>query len=278
MMDYPVRKQGMLRPIGVMSGNLLTAAGRTLAGVGLTAASSRYEVRLAASHKDRATAYRLRYEVFNLELGEGLPAAEATGLDRDDFDEVMEHVLVIERQSGELAGTYRLLCGARAARGFYSAQLFDFAPYEPFASQFLELGRACLHRDHRTATVILLLWQAIADYAADAGCRYLIGCSSLTSQSPAEGWAAWRVMERQNYLAPEQWRTRPQPGYALPDGPPAPAQPIPRLLRAYLGVGAKVCAPPAIDRVFGTIDFLTILDLAVANPVASGRFLKTLEK
>jgi putative hemolysin len=268
----------MLRPIEVMSGNLLTASGRALARVGLAAASSRYEVRLAAGQEERLAAFRLRYEVFNLELGEGLPGAEATGLDQDDFDDVMEHLLVIERKSGRLVGTYRLQCGARASCGFYSAQIFDFAPYRPFAAQFLELGRACLHRDHRTATVILLLWQAIADYAREAGCRYLIGCSSLTSQSPAAGWAAWREMEQTGHLAPEQWRTLPQPGYALPEEPPETVQPIPRLLRAYLGVGAKVCAPPAIDRVFGTIDFLTILDLAVANPIASGRFLKTLEK
>jgi putative hemolysin len=246
--------------------------------VALAAASSRYEVRLAADEGERRSAFRLRYEVFNLELGEGLPGASASGLDRDDFDDVMEHLLVIDRRRGLLAGTYRLQCGAKAARGFYSAQEFDFSPYLPVADQLLELGRACLHGEHRTATVILLLWQAIADYARDSGCRYLIGCSSLTSQSPAEGWAAWREMEQKGYLAPDEWRTLPHPGCALPDALPATAHPIPRLLRAYLGVGAKVCAPPAIDRSFGTIDFLTILDLALANPVASGRFLKTLEK
>jgi len=37
---------------------------------------------------------------------------------------------------------------------------------------------------------------------------------------------------------------------------------IPKLLRAYLTIGARICGPPAMDREFGTIDFLTLLDLA----------------
>ena len=35
---------------------------------------------------------------------------------------------------------------------------------------------------------------------------------------------------------------------------------IPKLLRAYLSIGAKICGPPALDREFKTIDFLTLLD------------------
>jgi putative hemolysin len=32
-------------------------------------------------------------------------------------------------------------------------------------------------------------------------------------------------------------------------------------LRAYLSLGAKICGPPALDRQFKTIDFLTLLDI-----------------
>jgi len=48
---------------------------------------------------------------------------------------------------------------------------------------------------------------------------------------------------------------------------------IPKLLRAYLTVGAKICGPPAIDRHFQTIDFLTLLDLEALSPPARARFL-----
>ena len=36
---------------------------------------------------------------------------------------------------------------------------------------------------------------------------------------------------------------------------------IPKLLAAYLALGIKLCGPPAIDREFKTIDFLTLFDL-----------------
>jgi len=47
----------------------------------------------------------------------------------------------------------------------------------------------------------------------------------------------------------------------------------PKLLRAYLSIGAKICGPPAVDREFKTIDFLTLLDLERISPTARARFL-----
>ena len=54
---------------------------------------------------------------------------------------------------------------------------------------------------------------------------------------------------------------------------PEESVPIPKLLRAYLTVGAKICGPPALDRHFKTIDFLTLLDLETLSPPARERFL-----
>jgi len=52
----------------------------------------------------------------------------------------------------------------------------------------------------------------------------------------------------------------------------AEAVQIPKLLRAYLTLGAKICGPPALDRQFKTIDFLTLLDLERLHPLARQRF------
>jgi putative hemolysin len=131
----------------------------------------------------------------------------------------------------------------------------------------IELGRACVHPLHRNLTVLGLLWKGIADYAQERGGRYLIGCSSLTSQDPAVGAGAYAELCRR-HLAPLVWRTRPRPDYECPlDHLHAEPVKLPRLLRAYLSFGAKVCGPPAVDRAFKTIDFLTWLDLW-ALPVA----------
>jgi putative hemolysin len=238
-----------------------------------------YEVRIAGNETDLHAALRLRYAVFNEELGEGLADADQTGRDQDDFDAWMRHLIVVERASGTVVGTYRIQTGRMASNGlgFYSAREFDFSPYRSMTDDFVELGRACIHRDHRSVTVLLLLWQGIADFARSHSCRYLIGCSSLTSQDPAVGWSAWDQLS--SHLAPAELQTRPLPTHQLPSAPPATGKAkIPRLLRAYLGVGARICGRPALDREFGTIDFLTLLDLKLANPTGASRFLKTLEK
>jgi putative hemolysin len=231
---------------------------------GLPLETERYTARLAGSSTDLGAAQRLRFEVFNEELGEGLASAWETGRDADQFDAVCDHLLVEERASGRTVGTYRLLPGLRARTtgvGFYSAQEFDFAPFEPQAERLLELGRACVHREHRNQSVLGLLWRGIAVVARAHGSRYLVGCSSLSTQDSAEAAAVYARLAV-THLAPPELRTRPLPAFTLEPVEPAPLDAkIPRLMAAYLAVGARICGEPAIDREFKTVDFLTVLDL-----------------
>ena len=234
-----------------------------------------YRVRSASTQEDLNAVFRLRFLVFNLELGEGLESAYQCGYDTDTFDAICDHLVVEHVTSGRVVGTYRLQTGRMAATrlGFYSAREFDFSPFESLRDHMLELGRACIHREHRSFDVLTLLWRAIAVYARENHARYLVGCSSLTSQSCPEGSQMyWRL---QGFLAQPQWQTRPLPRFEFPLQPPSSgvAQPPPRLLRAYLSIGARICGPPAIDREFKTIDFLTLLDLEQLSGAARSRFL-----
>jgi putative hemolysin len=234
-----------------------------------------YRVRLASAETDRTAAFRLRFLVFNLELNEGLEASYATGQDTDDFDPFCDHLMVEHSGTGKMVGTYRLQTGATASAnaGFYSEREFDFSPYKRLGGSVIELGRACVHRDHRFPEVLTLLWRGIAQYAIHRGGRYLIGCSSLTSQDPEHGAAVYKAL--QEHLAEPQLRTNPQPAFAMPlVSSEGASNKIPKLLRAYLAVGAKICGPPAIDREFKTIDFLTLLDLQALHPRVQARFLK----
>jgi putative hemolysin len=233
-----------------------------------------YRLRLATSKADLRAAQVLRFVVFNLELQEGLEQSYATCLDADAYDEVCDHLLVEDSRTNEVIGTYRLQTGLRAAShlGYYSAQEFDFAPYEPFRHLMVELGRACVHSSHRNLIVLSLLWKGIANYATRNGCRYLIGCSSLTSQDPALGLAAYREMQR--YLVREEWRTTPLPAFVCStDVGATPVPKIPKLLTAYLALGARICGPPALDTEFKTIDFLTFLDLYAMPAKMVARYL-----
>jgi putative hemolysin len=270
----------------------------------------RYRVRLAESSEDRIAACRLRFRVFNIELGEGLESSYQTGLDTDQFDEVCEHLLVEDKKEDNPArriiGTYRMQTGQMAEQhhGYYSEQEFNFAPYGALRPGILELGRASIDREHRTPEVLTLLWRGIAQYATDMGLRYLIGCSSLSSKDPAEGWQLYRQLE--HYRVPPEFETSPTAAYACPVEPegacaqptsclresnsdeagagggcegepskPAPVK-VPKLLKTYLAIGARIAAPPAWDREFGTIDFLTLLDLKLLSSSARSRFLAPL--
>lgn len=233
-----------------------------------------YRLRIGLNPDDTRAAQGLRFLVFNLELHEGLQQSYTTGLDADPFDTICDHLLVEEIKTGATVGTYRLQPGLRAAKnlGYYSEQEFDFSPYETVRSQLVELGRACVHKDHRNLAVLHLLWKGIARYATAHDSRYLIGCSSLTSQDPAAGLSTF--MELENYLAEPEWRTQPLPAYRLiAETPSNPPPKIPKLLFAYLNLGARICGPPAMDREFGTIDFLTLFDLRALAPKMLARFL-----
>jgi putative hemolysin len=204
-----------------------------------------------------------------------LETAYTSGQDTDEFDAICDHLIVEHTGTDEIVGTYRLQTGAMAAAnaGFYSEHEFDFSPYKRLGNGVIELGRACVHRDHRSSDVLYLLWRGIAQYAIHHGGRYLIGCSSLTSQDPAHGTAVYEAMREQ--LVETRLRTTPKAAFAMPliseeNG----SDTIPRLLRAYLAVGAKICGPPAIDREFKTIDFLTLMDLETLHPRVYARFMR----
>lgn len=238
-------------------------------------APAQYTARLACNAAEIRAAQALRFEVFNLELKEGLAQSHASGLDEDPFDAVCDHLIVEHRPSRQIVGTYRLQTGVNAAAklGYYSAQEFDFQPYETSRREIIELGRACVHIQHRNLVVLGMLWKGIADYAQQRDARYLLGCSSITSQDPAVGASAYTELCRKN-LASTSWRTRPLPEYECPlDHLAGEPVKIPKLLRAYLSVGAKICGPPALDRSFKTIDFLTMLDLATIPPLVRQRFM-----
>jgi putative hemolysin len=204
-----------------------------------------YRLRLAETEADRAAVCRLRFRVFNLEMGEGLAESYANGMDRDAYDEVCEHLVVEEKSTGRIVGTYRMQSGTTAWRnlGYYSAQEFDFTPYEPLRGQLLELGRACIEREHRSSEVLTLLWRGIAQYAQHHALRYLIGCSSVPTQVAATGWAMYHRLSP--FLAAHELRTQPVAECRLPSPVSDTAVPepvVPKLLKTYLAVGARICA------------------------------------
>lgn len=241
--------------------------------------AGRYRLRFARSLEDLDRILRLRFTVFNLELGEGLDLAYVSGKDEDEFDARFHHLMIESREAGEVVGTYRMQTAAMANTngGFYSADEFDLSGIPAdVLSRSVELGRACVAREHRNGRVLHLLWRGLASYLLWNRLTCLFGCCSLTSQDPRLGRAVLARLEREG-LIDDRVRITPLSHTACDgtgDPAPDPEPHIPALFQSYLNLGARVWGPPAIDRAFKTIDFIVGLDVTCLDPVVLRTFFR----
>lgn len=231
-------------------------------------------VKLAENHEEVEKAQRLRYEVFNIEQGRGLECAEKFGIDFDEYDEYCLHLLVLQKGSDRVIGTYRahLGCVANSARGFYSSREFHIEGLYRIADKCVELGRTCVSPDFRTGTVVALLWNAISEILMRARLEYMLGCVSLEETDPKIGWALYEYFDEKGLMS-HDFTVIPRPGFvlkrprekeinrALADKRSL-LRHIPPLFRGYLRLGGRLCGEPALDREFGTIDFFILVDIS----------------
>lgn len=240
----------------------------------------RYTVRFAKTEADVESAMRLRFDVFNLELGEGLQTSYELGMDTDKYDQQCHHLIVIENDTGKTIGTYRMQSSQEALRheGFYTSEEFRIDRFpESILNNAVELGRACIDKDHRNGRVLFLLWRGLARYLQYTKKRYLFGCCSLTSQDPDEGLRVQQYLKENNHYHSE-FMLETLEGYQCQGDRSGTydtsALKLPQLFRIYLDLGAKVCSPPALDTTFKTIDFLILLDVENLSEQTKTLFFK----
>ena len=225
-----------------------------------------------ARHLDEVReAQRLRHSVFAGEMGAILSNA-VPGHDVDLFDDFCEHLLVRDTATRQVIGTYRVLTPAQAKRvgSTYSDTEFDLTRLRNVRERMVELGRSCVHRDHRHGGVIMALWGALAAFMVRNQLDTMIGCASIPMQHQGPhgmvggGHAAasiWRQLKA-THLAPIDCHVRPRlplPIEQLDDtldvDPPA-------LIKGYLRLGAKVMGPPAWDPDFNAADLPMIMRIS----------------
>ena len=238
-----------------------------------------FEIKITRDPADVRAAQKLRFEVFNVELKKGLKSSYERGLDVDDFDPICDHLIVRERKSRRVVGTYRLLLGSTARKnfGFYSEREFNLDNIKRLDGELLELGRSCAHKDYRDRSLIHLMWQTIAEYVKSHRVRYLFGCASFPTADPREVSESIALV-KQKFYAPETFRVEPLPQLRIEGLNENPAiqdsdglfASLPSLIKGYLRVGAKLCGPPALDLEFGTTDLFLLLDILEI----SGDYLK----
>lgn len=244
----------------------------------------RYIVRFARTPEEIDAALRLRFSVFNLELNEGLDSSFLTERDEDEYDLSCHHLIVIEKVSNTVVGTYRLrtLEMAKSPLGFYSSGVFrvEDLPADVLINS-LEIGRSCIAREHRNTRVLFLLWKGLALYATKMRKRYLFGCCSLFTLDCSEGKRAAKKLREMDALhskirvdARTECQCRPE-DFLTPEV--TDEAELPKLFHTYLRIGAKVCGEPAIDREFKTIDFFVLFDIETIEARYYQMFFSPLE-
>ena len=225
-------------------------------------------VKIAETKQEIRAAQRLRFEVFNLEMNEGLSSSWESGLDQDQYDEHADHLIVVNRKSDEVVGTYRILTKSTVISngGFYSEGEFDLTNLKKLPEEILEVGRSCVHKDYRSSGVINLLWAGVIRFMQLSKAKYAFGCGSLHTHNVDEVSEIYSYL-KSKYFSDERYRVYPRQKCIVPglkDNLPLNdsrkiLKKLPPLLKGYFRLGASICGEPALDAEFGTTDFFVFL-------------------
>ncbi|MDA2918691.1 GNAT family N-acetyltransferase [Desulfobacterota bacterium AH_259_B03_O07] len=240
----------------------------------------KFIIKSAENAYELEQALNLRYEVFYKEV---LNKRAILQIDIDSFDLICDHLIIIDKKSEKVIGTYRFI-SSTYSEVFYSETEFSIDNLKRATGNKLELGRACVHKDYRTGIGIALLWKGLSEYMKKVDAQYLFGCSSVNTTNTFEIGLLYKYL-KELYFSPEELRVYPNEKnkirqfdlYLNAIGDISSQierieELIPALLRGYLKAGSKVCGEPALDWKFGCADFFTILDLERMNKLHEKKY------
>ena len=254
----------------------------SLSKVSIEIDSNRYILKTIDSLDELRTALRLRYKVF---IQETLKKCRPIQMDVDHFDTIADHLIVIHKETNQVVGTYRLI-SSFFSNEFYSQTEFELSDFLKQKERMLELGRACIHPEHRSGLTLALLWKGIRQYMEAAKIQIMFGCTSLNTTNPDKAYAlsSYLRASKNNY---RRFKISPLPSFQIPELSQKLNSEIeevdakileegeslvPTLLKSYLKAGSRVVLEPAYDEAFQCFDFFTILDIRELDQKYSSYF------
>ncbi len=232
--------------------------------------NSKISVEWAKNQDQVRSAQRLRYQVFTNDMGARFPK-NCGGYDIDLFDDFCEHLIVKDQVTDEVIGTYRLLTPTQAERvgSTYFETEFDMTRLRGLRKRMVELGRSCVHPDHRHGGVIMALWGELFKFMDRNNLDTMIGSASipmlkhdLNMEVASKVWS----YVKSNHMAPIDFHVRTRSPFHLQPATSDCVVELPSLIRAYLRLGAKVIGAPAWDPNFNTVDLPMMMRVADLKP------------
>jgi len=229
-----------------------------------------FTVKLVSTRKEYMKIQKLRYNVFHREFGN---KKFPLGFDKDRYDDVADHLLVIDKSCNKIVGGYRLI-SSQNPKLFYSASEFSTEELHKLKGSKVELSRACIHKNYRNGTVLNLLWKGVGAYCIKNGGDWLLGIPSIKTTCPSQAARIYNYFYKKGYVSEEIF-VKALPSHALVgleqeilhfSGLPFDAEAkkdlnIPPLFLSYIKAGAKVIGTPAVDTQFSCIDFPVALNM-----------------
>jgi putative hemolysin len=256
------------------------------------AVSGALEVRLAETELEVEQAQRLRYSVFYEEMSAiPSPQMRESGRDFDKFDDVCDHLLVVDRDAHDedgqplVVGTYRLTREKDAAKvgGFYTSSEFDLSAMlsgMPRDTKYLELGRSCILKSYRARPgTMQLLWKGLMAYVARFDIDMMFGCASLPGTNVEEMALPLAYLHHFHPMPAQlQVRARPELFVDMNRMPKEAIEPreairsLPAILKGYVRAGCGIGDGAVVDRQFGTTDVFIYFPVSGLDARYKSRF------
>ena len=230
----------------------------------------RFAARLAETDQDLIAAQRLRYACFIADDG------QVGGIEADDFDARCQHMLVEDTRTGDLVCCFRLmpLSGGAEIGQSYSAQYYELSALKAFDGPMVEMGRFCIHPDHKDPDILRVAWGAMTRFVDDNGVEMLFGCSSFWG-TEAEAYLDAFDMLAEKHLAPMRWLPKVKAPKVIRFAAKRLRRPLdrkramlgmPPLLKTYLLMGGWVSDHAVVDNDLNTLHVFTGLEIRAIPP------------
>lgn len=231
-------------------------------------AEGRYQGRLAADAHDLDAIQNLRALCFR--------GADGGDSDRDQFDDLCQHFLVMDRKHDQIVCCFRVLLfrSGQNIENSYAAQFYDLKKLCAYPGPMIEMGRFCISPENVDSDILRVAWGALAQYVDENGVELLFGCSSFQGTNIEEYRDAFAML-KEKHLAPEQWLPKIKAPRVFPFAHQLrqhkpqmknASKSMPPLLRTYLMMGGWVSDHAVVDYDLNTLHVFTGLEVSKISP------------
>ena len=241
----------------------------------------KFTVKFAETKEELEATFALRYNDMILEYNS--ESKNEQNLDKNVFDDIARQIIIINNETKEVVGCYRLIDNAffkNKLNSFTCEDEFNISKIKSLGHRTCELSRAVIKKEYRTGLPLLLIWRFIYKYVMNNSIRFLLGDASFFGINPQEHINCLSYLAHHHAINDEFEVT------SLNDKPQIKLlnkedvnldnakSNLPPLIKAYITFGSKFSKEYFIDRDFKSIDVFTLLDFENCNLKILKKYLK----